>query len=136
MGLERGRLSAEKLMKLMKAMLLVKHVRQDKVAVEVAPKVWLGSIGAAYNKEFLQVDLHLLPPAAINRCTLDRAFDSESRAPRPTASPACSALEPHSRSRTRTSSRELPPSSSSSSSSSSTAFFSPLWRPSSAGQHV
>jgi hypothetical protein len=65
MGLERGRLSAEKLMKLMKAMLLVKHVRQDKVPVEVAPKVWLGSIGAAYNKEFLQVDLHPLPPATI-----------------------------------------------------------------------
>ena len=55
MGLERGRLSAEKLMKLMKAMLLVKHVRQDKVAVQVCPGVWLGSIGAAYNKEFIQV---------------------------------------------------------------------------------
>jgi hypothetical protein len=55
MGLERGRLSAEKLMKLMKAMLLVKHVRGDKVPVEVARGVWLGSIGAAYNKEFLQV---------------------------------------------------------------------------------
>ena len=57
MGLERGRLNAEKLMKLMKAMLLVKHVRQDKVPVEVAPRVWLGSIGAAYNKEFMQVTL-------------------------------------------------------------------------------
>lgn len=55
MGLERGRLSAEKLMKLMKAMLLVKHVRGDKEPVEVASGVWLGSIGAAYNKESLQV---------------------------------------------------------------------------------
>jgi hypothetical protein len=42
-------------MKLMKAMLLVKHVRNDKVAVQVCPGVWLGSIGAAYNKEFIQV---------------------------------------------------------------------------------
>jgi hypothetical protein len=33
MGLEGGRLSAEKLMKLMKAMLLVKHVRNDKVPI-------------------------------------------------------------------------------------------------------
>jgi hypothetical protein len=97
MGLERGRLSAEKLMKLMKAMLLVKHVRNDKVAVQVCPGVWLGSIGAAYNKEFIQVRARYDPrPLAL--------FD-RNKVPwlRGAASPEFSALAPVFRSRTRTS---------------------------------